>query len=234
VVSYNIQYGQKLAQAVADLRNAAQLDDIDVLLLQEMSTAGVDSIARALSFNYVYYPAYIHPQRGHLFGNAVLTPWPITGKRVLTLPHGNPFTADQRIAVAADLKVGAAPLRAVSVHTSTLVLAQDRRMEQFQAIIDGLGGVDGPIIIGGDFNTATEYEVKLAQRLFRHAGFRRVRLPQGPTLDRPLLRLGGWSPVMDHIFFRQLEMGDTGTIKEALASDHWPIWATFSWPEKEH
>jgi endonuclease/exonuclease/phosphatase family metal-dependent hydrolase len=227
VVSYNIQYGEDLDLAVADLKAAAHLHPVDILLLQEMSTISADSIARALAFNYVYYPAYVHPSTGRLFGNAVLTPWPITWQRVLILPHGNPLSKDQRIAVATEIEVGGQPIRAISVHTATVVLAQEKRMEQAQTVVDSLSSVTTPIIIGGDFNTVIEYEVTLLQRLFRRAGFQRARPPGGATVDRTLLKLTRQQPVLDHIFYRGLDLRHSGIVAQADASDHLPIWATF-------
>jgi endonuclease/exonuclease/phosphatase family metal-dependent hydrolase len=73
--------------------------------LQEMDEAGVDRIARALGFNYAYYPASIHPVTGNYFGPAVLSRWPIERSWKLLLPHGGWTRGQRRTATAAMLRV---------------------------------------------------------------------------------------------------------------------------------
>jgi endonuclease/exonuclease/phosphatase (EEP) superfamily protein YafD len=98
VVSYNIQYGEDLEVAAADLRRHPRLREADVYLLQEMDPAGTDSLARALGCNYVYYRASVSPHHDRAFGNAVLARWPIVSHRLLVLSHGAPLTGQHRIA----------------------------------------------------------------------------------------------------------------------------------------
>jgi len=56
-VSYNIEHSVNIAGALAELENVAELKGTDVVMLQEMDEAGVDSMAKTIGFNYVYYPA---------------------------------------------------------------------------------------------------------------------------------------------------------------------------------
>ena len=100
VVSYNI----KLAEAIDDLSGMSELRDADILLLQEMDHEGTESIASALRYNYVYYPASIH-KTGKDFGNAILSRWPIHSHRKIILPHERWDNKQRRIAVAGMIDV---------------------------------------------------------------------------------------------------------------------------------
>ena len=229
VVSYNIQYGEDIDLALDDLEADPLLDEADIILLQEMDPEGTEAIARALGRHFVYYPAAVHPHHARLFGNAVLSRWPITAHSVLMLPHGHPFSGHRRIAVAADVDLGGVTLHVVSVHLATVVMPQDERLEQVTAALDSLGAASGPTIIGGDFNTITSYEVTLVRRIFRRAGFRWARLPPGSTVKKMLQTIVGQDLILDHIFYRELQLLDTGIAEEAEASDHLPISALFGW-----
>jgi len=229
LVSYNIQYAEDIDVALAELQNSPRLKQADIILLQEMDPPGTETIARALAMNYVYYPASVNPHHARLFGNAVLSRWLITTAAVSILPHGHPFSGHRRIAVSADLQVGDHSLRVVSVHTATVVTEQDKRIEQARAALDSLTRDNIPIVIAGDFNTVLQYTRTLLRRLFRQGGYQQARLPAGPTVRSQMGKLLGLELILDHIFYRQLDLLSCGVHKEATASDHFPIWAVFTW-----
>jgi endonuclease/exonuclease/phosphatase family metal-dependent hydrolase len=233
VVSYNIQYGENVDAALVDLNRTPYLADADVLLLQEMDPEGAERMARELGYNYVYQAASLHPHHDRLFGNAVLSRWPIVGQRLLVLPHPHPVTGHRRIAVVADLDVAGLPVRAVSVHVATVIRELDARLDQATAALDSLADVPGPVIIGGDFNTLTDYGRRLTMRLFRKAGFRRAGSPTSPTVRQKLWLWPSQRLVLDHVFTRDLELGAAGVFQGATASDHYPLWARFGFPRRE-
>lgn len=233
LVSYNIQYAESIDIALDELKSSPRLRQADIILLQEMDPPGTAAIARALAMNYVYYPASVNPHHARLFGNAVLSRWPITAETVSILPHGHPFSGHRRIAVSADLQVGDRSLRVVSVHTATVVTEQDKRIDQARAALDSLTADNIPTVIAGDFNTVLQYTRTLLRRLFRQGGYRQARLPAGPTVRSQLGKLLGLELVLDHIFYRQLHLLSCGVYRDATASDHLPIWAVFAWqPER--
>ena len=57
VVTWNVRHGEQVKAVIKTLQEADVLRDADILLLQEMDEVGVKRIARALSYNYVFYPA---------------------------------------------------------------------------------------------------------------------------------------------------------------------------------
>jgi endonuclease/exonuclease/phosphatase family metal-dependent hydrolase len=230
VVSYNVQYGEDVGLAIADLRRAGLVRP-DVLLLQEMTPAGVDSVARALGLHARYQPAAIHPHHDRRFGNAVLTRWPILGTRLLVLPHGHPVTGDRRIALACDLDVAGHEVRVVSVHLATVIVDADARLEQALAVVDSLV-VGGPerTIVGGDFNTGLPGDVARLRRLYRRSvDLHPANLGRGCTVRWHPGRLLGGACLLDHVFARGLEPRVAGISRSAVASDHYPIWAWLQW-----
>jgi endonuclease/exonuclease/phosphatase (EEP) superfamily protein YafD len=231
VVSYNIYLSQDIDQAIVDLQQNERLAGADILLLQEMDAADTERIAQALSMNSVYWPSF-RWLRNKTFGNAVLSPWPISDQYVVALPHANPIIGFKRLGVAADLLIGHRMVRAVNVHLATFTTSQEKRLEQASTMLDSLAAVEGPVIFAGDFNTLTRSERNKMRRFMRKAGYDQVAMPPGPTASS-WLDFMGLELILDHIFYRGLVPVEGGIDRTAEASDHFPIWATFAWSDME-
>ena len=228
VVSWNIQYGRNIDQALSEMGADPRLAAADIVLLQEMDPVGSERVAKALGFHFVHGSAYVHPRHKRLFGNAVLSRWPIVKDQVLILPHETLLTGHRRIAVTADIDLGdGRTVRAISIHTATMVMEQDKRIAQARAVSDSLGGLQGLTLVGGDFNTVSVYEVNRLRQVMRRLGLKSARLPAGPTISNRFKKLPGSTPVLDHFFSHGLTATDTGVVRSATASDHYPIWAVF-------
>ena len=234
VVSWNIQYGENVVEAISEIQANDDLAAADIILLQEMGPEGVRHIAEELGMHHIYGAAAVHPHHKKLFGNAVLSRWPIIGDQVLILPHETILTGHRRIAVAADIDLGETTMRAISIHTATVVMNQDNRIDQAKAVRDTLGGFEGPVILGGDFNTISEYEGTLLRQVMRRLRLKPVRLPEGPTIANKYKKVPGSVPVLDHIFCKEFVPGSRGVDRTALASDHYPIWAVLAVPPSEN
>lgn len=223
VVSYNIKYGKKVDQAIADLRGIPELADADILLLQEMDPAGVDRIARELRVNYVYYPASDQPATGKDFGNAVLSRWTLKSSRKVLLPHERPIRETRRIAVFSEIQIGEIVVLACSAHIETEWLGAKRRRDQMTAITGNIPGDAEFVVVGGDFNTLNQDSVRATEKIFREAGYTKVTRGIGPTVrGEPT---GLVAPQQDHIFVRGMTCLAKGKSRKAKASDHYPIWA---------
>lgn len=228
VVSWNIQYSQQVPLALQEIRSDPRLAGADIFLLQEMDPEASRALAEALGFYYVDGSASVHPHNKRLFGNAVLSRWPIVSDRVLVLPHTTLLTGHRRIALAAEIDLGAGrTLRAISVHTATMIMDQADRFEQARALADSLGVGADLTLIGGDFNTVSAYEATRLRQIMRRVGLGAVRLPPGPTIRNRYRKLPGSTPVLDHLFVRGLTRGAAGVARQTKASDHYPVWAVF-------
>ncbi len=228
-ISYNIAFSEKLDQALLDLAQETLPQQPDVLLLQEMDAEGTTYMADRLGMNYCYFPSFIHPHHGRLFGNAVLSPWPLSQVRTVSLPHANPLTDNYRTALAVDVQMERGIVQVVSAHNATLIVDLDKRVQQVVVMRDSLVSPTGPVIVGGDFNTGTNYEGMLFRRVMRQAGFREARPAKGRTARGGPLDFFGYHLKLDHIYYRELEFLSSGVCRETSASDHFPIWSVFQW-----
>ena len=200
VVSWNIQFGVEIEAAIELLLNTAELQDADVLLLQEMDEAGTSLMAEALELDYVYGAPGPHAQSGRDFGNAVLSPWPLSSPEVFRLPHQAAFRGQERVLVATSADIGGTRVRVGSVHTEVPSLSSPKRRRQFQEISRQTAGSSGDrLIIGGDFNTLTSRGTKLVTSRLATIGAVRVSAGAGASLRR-----AGREFTLDHVFARGL------------------------------
>ena len=233
-VSYNIEFSEEMEQSMMDLASDPRLHQPDILFLQEMDAEGVAFLASRLGMNYYYHPSFIHPHHGQLFGNAVLSPWPLSNPRNVMLPHPNPGTENRRSALGVDVQVGDHKVRAVSVHLATLIVDLEDRVEQLAVVRDSLLQETGPMIVGGDFNSGTQWEVVRFSRVLRQDGFREARLPLVRTARGGPLDLVGYQLKLDHFYYKNLSFVSAGIAMDTGASDHFPVWSVYRWLKLEN
>jgi endonuclease/exonuclease/phosphatase family metal-dependent hydrolase len=213
-VSFNVEFSQHIDRAIALLETNPALRGADLILLQEMNEQATRQIAAALGLGYIYYPAIYHYRTHQLFGNAILSRWPILEDRKIVLPHVSRFVRTQRTATAATIRLGSSRVRVYSTHLGTPGdVGAGARRDQLRAILKDASQYSR-IIIGGDMNDASVGE------LAREAGY------AWPTAHNPpTSRLGR----IDHIFLKGVSSPDTlaaGAVLDAgSASDHLPVWA---------
>jgi endonuclease/exonuclease/phosphatase family metal-dependent hydrolase len=222
VVTYNIKLGKNLEQAIRELDKEEMLRDADVIFLQEMDPDGVYEMAQRLQYDYIYYPAALHPSHDKGFGNAVLSKWPIKEHQKVVLPHEHPIRKMHRIAVFALLAAGELEILTCSVHTELYIIGHENKMDQVEEVVQNIGDSFDYVIIGGDFNTDTDYSVLGTERIFRKAGFKRANKGLGYTSRADPIGILKWD--FDHIYVRGFEVLDAGKYEEAEASDHLPVW----------
>jgi endonuclease/exonuclease/phosphatase family metal-dependent hydrolase len=222
VVTFNVKEGQRVREAAAALGAHDDLRDADVVVLQEMNADAVESVARALRMNSVYYPATREP-RGPDWGNAILSPWPIEDARKLLLPHPGRFRRRGRTATSALVHHPSGTVRVYSTHLgSPWDTGEGSRRDQAASILDDAEGRAEPVVVAGDFNS------EKIGRLFTRRGYCWPTAGVGPTIH-------GYS--VDHVFARGLCAGSgrprSGVARDVRdASDHRPVWAVLSPPRK--
>jgi endonuclease/exonuclease/phosphatase family metal-dependent hydrolase len=221
VVSWNIKFSEKIPEALEDLTAFAELQNADIILLQEMDEEGVDTLARTLSYNYVYFPASVHTYHDRDFGNAILARWPISDAEKLILPYKNPKNQQSRIATKASVWIEGVEVSTYSVHTETFWLPPNQRLEQVQTIIDDIDPDADYAIVGGDFNTLTPMSVDAVVNRFDLSGFEWATDGANDTITSDLLPL-----VTDFIFTKNMIVLESGSVDDINASDHKPVWAS--------
>jgi endonuclease/exonuclease/phosphatase family metal-dependent hydrolase len=214
IVTFNIRESREIDRAIEVLRSDS-IRNADVVALQEMSDIGVDRIARALHFNYAYYPAVVHHRTGGYYGPAILSRWPIERSWKVLLPHGSWDRGQRRTATAAIVRANGLRVLVYAVHLETVVkLSPAKRTEQARAVTEDAKGFSGPVVIAGDLN-----DYGMAARI-RREGYAWLTEWVGPT--HTIFS-------MDHILTRGLvaaEPRSVGAVRDVHgASDHHPVWA---------
>jgi endonuclease/exonuclease/phosphatase family metal-dependent hydrolase len=220
VVTFNVQKGRRIEQAIAALRGHADLRDADVVALQEMNGDAVAAIAGALRMNSVYFPASREPFGGPDWGNAVLSPWPLEDARKLLLPHRSLFTRRGRTATRVRVLRPTGPILVYSTHLGSVWgMPESSRRDQAETILQDAAAATDPVVIAGDFNS-----LELG-RLFEAQGYCWPTRDVGPSVNRYSV---------DHVFARGLCAGGGGRAGVARdvtdASDHRPVWALLEVP----
>jgi endonuclease/exonuclease/phosphatase family metal-dependent hydrolase len=181
-------------------------------------------LARALGYDYVYAPASV-AEDGDDFGNAILSPWPLSDARKIILPGLHPLTGQQRTATRATARVGHEDVVLYSTHIEIATAPVDLRVAQMAAVLADVPDAAERVIIGGDFNTVTGRGVAALAEQYAAGGLDHATPGLGPTLTRFGLR----PSAADHLFTRGFDVLDAGVLDEVSASDHFPVWARLSW-----
>ncbi len=220
VATWNIKYSDNADVAIRVLQETPEFQNLDALLLQEMDENEVDRMARAMKWNYIYYPASIHPRHQRDFGEAILSPWPITEAQKLLLPHYSPRNGQIRLAVRARLIMPSFQPLVYTIHTETALMAPERRRQQVEALLVDAKATRGPVVIGGDFNTITPWERRTLASMMMQAGFDWATQNAGATVYKWGAGIG-----LDAIFAREMIVIEAAVIPAAQVSDHQPLWA---------
>lgn len=219
VETWNIAFGEDVESAINELADSTELSAVDILLLQEMDEAGVESIAQALGLNYVYYPASIHSKHDKNFGNAILSRWPLSDPKKIILPHRNPKNNQIRTATFALADIAGETVPVYSVHTETFWLGSEDRQDQVDALIDELPNEVPFMIVGGDFNTLTPMSLEELEERFENVEMDRSTEEAGPTVG-----LAGVGLSLDQIFTKGFHVVESGSLADSKSSDHKPLW----------
>jgi len=226
ILSYNIKYAKRIDKAITILKKYETIKDADIILLQEMDKEGVQKIADTLKYNYVYYPAVVHPLHKKDFGNAILSKWPIINDQKIILPHFN--SNKQRIAVGATIDIDGKKVMAFSLHLGIFV-KPDQRKIIMDGIISAIPADIEHCVIGGDFNTFTKKDRKNIQDAFMAADFKSATTDLGWTNKNWALL--NRKNTLDHIYIRGMKTVAKGKVIDRSASDHIPIWTDLNFEE---
>ena len=182
-VQWNIEHGNWYDQVEQALLHHAKLAGAELYLFNEidlgMARAGnrdvTSDLARALGFYSAFLPLYLESTLGRdddektavgpenmegLFGNAILSRYPIGETRIVSLP--GPIEIQFEVermyghhgALIAEIQRPAGSFVAVSAHLE-VHRTRRHRAEQIRAVLEALRDEKRPIVMAGDFNTHT-------------------------------------------------------------------------------
>ena len=236
MVCWNIEDGLDIDGAVEALADHPNLVGAGAVCLQEMDPTGVEEMASRLALNYVYLESSKDERTERGFGNAILSPYPITEAQAIPLPHVAKAYGRPRAAVSATIEwptdpvdehrdQGAdgnpvIPVSVWSVHAEIPSLPLSKRVAQYTAVAArAIAPNPEHLLVGGDFNTTTLTSVVALDELYELFGLDRLSYPAGPSLRR-----AGKLFYLDHIYGRGFRVDAVGVEREVIASDHWPLW----------
>jgi endonuclease/exonuclease/phosphatase family metal-dependent hydrolase len=230
VATYNIHRCRGMDRRVIPSRIADVLREIDadVVALQEVVGAGpagsgqAEEIGAALGMGWIMAP--VRQLRNHLFGNVVMSRYPIVHHSQYDLSWQ---TCEPRGCQRVDLDLGDGRLLHVyNVHLGTAVLERRYQAPRLAAFVHDRR-VQGPKIILGDFNEwmrglATRTLSTLFQSIDLRSHLRRRRTYPGIF---PVVHL-------DHIYYEgRVEVSSVELPrgrKALMASDHLPLVANLT------
>jgi endonuclease/exonuclease/phosphatase (EEP) superfamily protein YafD len=219
VMSYNVLYRNR---NMAEMAQIIRQEQPDFLLLQEVTP----SIAKALIPRLIdlYPEGKPHFAYEPNVGQAIISRYPLTS---LELAHDKGRTQKVR----AETPVG--PIEVWNVHPNA-PLSWARQYEQIAAMAEDIAAVNGPLIVGGDFNTTDQSETyRLVSRYLQNAHWE-AGWSFGFSFPANSPRFSG-VPILtslvriDHIFYSQHFLARSAhTLAESGGSDHFPVVADLS------
>ncbi len=224
VVSYNIKHSAKIKEAIDLLKSNEDLANADILLLQEMIPSAVERIATELDYNYIFYPAVVHPILDANFGNAILSKWPITFDENIIFPPSKEKSR-HRVAVAAKLKINDRDVLVYSLHMGVF-MKPGQRNKLIQGILDAIDENIKYCIVAGDFNTIKKKDRDEIVQTFSKADFQHATSNVDWTYKHWYFM--NYKSTFDHIFARGPKILRSGKVNNRRPSDHLPIWMEFS------
>jgi endonuclease/exonuclease/phosphatase family metal-dependent hydrolase len=227
VVTYNVHKCRGLDGRTSAARIASVLRELDaeVIAMQEVLAPQVETIAGELEMQHVF--GHNRRHHGHLYGNALLSRWPIRATQNYDLSVTG---REERGCLKADVAVkGDAVLHVFNVHLGTS--HGERRVQGGKLVAPELllhADLQAPRLVMGDFN---EWTSGLATKLLRsHLKSADVRAHLGRSKTYP-----GVLPFLhlDHIYYdealRLEKLSLYRTRKTLVSSDHLPLVGEFAW-----
>lgn len=224
VATYNIHRCRGMDRRTDPGRIAQVIQGIgaDIVAMQEVvgaGPAGVDQaqeIGAAVGMGWAMAPT--RELRGHIFGNVVLSRFPMVSHAQCDLTWRS---CEHRCAQRVDLDVGGRVVHLFNVHLGTALMERRYQASRLAAYVHDKR-VSGPKIVVGDFNEWTKglattmlSEKLKALDLYPHLKRRRTYPGIFPVLH------------LDHIYYEgELELRKVELVRNRLslmASDHLPL-----------
>jgi endonuclease/exonuclease/phosphatase family metal-dependent hydrolase len=238
VVTWNVHFGADVDALATAFAASVESSRAQVVLVQEIEAHATEDgprtarLARALGMTWVYVPARATGEGSH--GLAVLSRYPLEEVAVRELPYiDQAFHARSRIAIAADVVLGAQRVRVVNVHLDVRIGAADRVRQLRPAVVD----VAEDFVIGGDFNTnpwvwvegtvplvGTEAIVGQEQAAVIDGYLGDNGFASAVSVETATMRLPAFQIRTDDVYARGYPIL-AADVEHVDGSDHWPVWA---------
>ena len=215
-----------------------EISKADVVLLQESSSYESEPmprtamIAEALQMTWAHQPVR-DLDDGGVQGNGILSRYPLERVMIKTLPFiEQPYNAQPRGALAADVVVGDKRVRVMSVHLDVRISISDR-IRQLDPAVSTL---DEAAVVGGDFNTApwqwieglvpltsSEAVIGMQQAAVLDSYMSSRRFDSNVSPETVTFPIPGFPMRLDNLYSRAVDVTASG-VEPSDGSDHYPLW----------
>ena len=197
VLSYNVQRGHRLEQAITTIREAVDRHRPDLVLLQEapvelLGDPRLDPILAPRTLFYAPFHQVDRPDRRYSsrqYGQLIASAHTLEAPRVVELPTVNPSTLRRghvmkRIALCGGLRMrDGRRMTVVNVHNEPFARRRDR-LVQFEALLEAAQHRSPDVaILCGDFNPSLGQRGEPGHRLLESSGFENAFAHRWRTLD---------------------------------------------------
>ncbi len=137
-------------------------------------------------------------------------------------PYAEPVTGTPKMILGTSYSLGptAAELLVLNVHAINFV-TNHKFTSHMQQIIESIENHQGAVILGGDFNTWSCKRTSILMEIVETLHLSRVDIASSP-------RKRHFNKILDHIFYRNLQVTDHRAMKEIGSSDHHPLEVVFT------
>jgi endonuclease/exonuclease/phosphatase (EEP) superfamily protein YafD len=215
LMTWNILKGWKEGWQ-ADFESMIQ--DRDLLILQEayLSNELLDSL-ESRSYNWDLAAAFEYKDKEA----GVLTASKIVPRGTCALRADEPL-----IQLPKTILISSYPLTGTdntllvaNIHSINFTLAASDFQVQLEALIQAVERHQGPMVVGGDFNTWSAVRMAIVENIAHRLGLHSLKFDSNN-------RAHFWGRQVDHIFYRDLQPLEAN-VPKVTTSDHNPMLVTF-------
>jgi len=228
IMTYNLHNGFN-TDGRLDMEALAQVIEesgADVIGLQEVSRGWVINgsvdmlqwLSQRLGMPYV-----AGPTEGLLWGNAILSRYPILNSENVPLPTDSLLL--RRGYTTAEIDIGSDTLQFIDTHLHQIEEDSEIRQEQVPPLIEAWNGAQRSVIVG-DFNAEPDSP---EMRMLADAGLVDLSAIIGPT-PRYTFYSADPDQQIDYIWTSDDWIGSDFVIRQTTASDHLPLVVTLNLP----
>lgn len=208
--SWNI-YKQKLNDSIPEL--SYMLNKADIVLLQEArESETLMSLIESNQFKAIQVVAF----KDGYYANGVMTISKVPPIRYTAQKYSEPWIRFPKSGLISVYPLSnQQQLMVANFHAVNFSLGLKDFTQQLKTVFEILNQHQGPIVLGGDFNTWKKSRYLYIKRVIRSLNLKEIDYP----IDQRTKVMG---KILDHVFVRQLQIKEAKTY-DISASDHNPI-----------
>lgn len=218
-----VTWNMSKARRSSFLADVAQLaGGTDLILLQEAVLHGdrAHDFHDTSGFEWMMGQSFRHRSKAITTGVKTGSRAPSSWHALVRSEDREPVVRAHKSVLATRYQVGrgGASLLVLNVHAINFVGTRKYGRQVAQAV-ELIWTHPGPLILAGDFNTWSPQRRRILTQAVDRMGLTRV-----PVAARKLVH---FNQVLDHVFYRGLELVAARPLLDIKGSDHVPLWAEF-------